>query len=167
MNMSQGGQTIMDRVNSARFGLAGHMLAKAVCKATTEEQIGPKKKHLDCKGRKLQYFSAFFSRAFSRWFVNVPRSHVTSLIIGYRDSHVAVCVYMERANGSAEKKNFPFLPVIRIDFVEKSSPLRAIVICLNVLFFTPFSPRFAALHGGAQRFHPAAGQSAAGSFAAQ
>ncbi|OQV13275.1 Phosphatidylinositol-binding clathrin assembly protein LAP [Hypsibius exemplaris] len=47
MNLSQGGQTIMDRVNSARFGLAGHMLAKAVCKATTEEQIGPKKKHLD------------------------------------------------------------------------------------------------------------------------
>ena len=49
MNMNAGGQTIADRLNAARFGLAGHMLAKAVCKATTEEPIGPKKKHLDCK----------------------------------------------------------------------------------------------------------------------
>ncbi|XP_055346617.1 phosphatidylinositol-binding clathrin assembly protein LAP-like [Paramacrobiotus metropolitanus] len=47
MNMNAGGQTIADRINAARFGLAGHMLAKAVCKATTEEPIGPKKKHLD------------------------------------------------------------------------------------------------------------------------
>lgn len=45
--MNAGGQTIADRLNAARFGLAGHMLAKAVCKATTEEPIGPKKKHLD------------------------------------------------------------------------------------------------------------------------
>ena len=43
------GQTINDRILAARHSLAGQGLAKAVCKATTEELIGPKKKHLDCK----------------------------------------------------------------------------------------------------------------------
>jgi len=42
-----GGQTINDRILAARHSLAGQGLAKAVCKATTEELIGPKKKHLD------------------------------------------------------------------------------------------------------------------------
>ena len=44
-----GGQTLNDRILAARHSLAGQGLAKAVCKATTEELIGPKKKHLDCK----------------------------------------------------------------------------------------------------------------------
>ena len=43
------GQTLNDRILAARHSLAGQGLAKAVCKATTEELIGPKKKHLDCK----------------------------------------------------------------------------------------------------------------------
>lgn len=43
------GQTIQDRLLAARHSLAGQGLAKSVCKATTEELIGPKKKHLDCK----------------------------------------------------------------------------------------------------------------------
>jgi hypothetical protein len=42
-----GGQTISDRLLAARHSLAGQGLAKAVCKATTEEMIPPKKKHLD------------------------------------------------------------------------------------------------------------------------
>jgi len=42
-----GGQTLNDRLLAARHSLAGQGLAKAVCKATTEEIIGPKKKHLD------------------------------------------------------------------------------------------------------------------------
>lgn len=41
------GQTISDRLLAARHSIAGQGLAKAVCKATTEEVIGPKKKHLD------------------------------------------------------------------------------------------------------------------------
>ncbi|XP_027845697.2 phosphatidylinositol-binding clathrin assembly protein LAP isoform X6 [Aphis gossypii] len=41
------GQTIQDRLLAARHSLAGQGLAKSVCKATTEELIGPKKKHLD------------------------------------------------------------------------------------------------------------------------
>ena len=44
-----GGQTLNDRILAARHSLAGQGLAKAVCKATTEEIIGPKKKHLDCE----------------------------------------------------------------------------------------------------------------------
>ena len=43
------GQTLNDRLMAARFSIAGQGLAKAVCKASTEELIGPKKKHLDCK----------------------------------------------------------------------------------------------------------------------
>ncbi|KAF5273694.1 hypothetical protein FQA39_LY07384 [Lamprigera yunnana] len=41
------GQTINDRFLAARHSIAGQGLAKSVCKATTEEMIGPKKKHLD------------------------------------------------------------------------------------------------------------------------
>ncbi|XP_025096811.1 phosphatidylinositol-binding clathrin assembly protein LAP-like isoform X19 [Pomacea canaliculata] len=41
------GQSIMDRVAAAKHSIAGQGLAKSVCKATTEEIIGPKKKHLD------------------------------------------------------------------------------------------------------------------------
>lgn len=37
----------MDRVTAAKHSLAGQGLAKVVCKATTEEVMGPKKKHLD------------------------------------------------------------------------------------------------------------------------
>lgn len=45
--MTTSGQTINDRINAARYALAGQGLARCVCKATTEEVIGPKKKHLD------------------------------------------------------------------------------------------------------------------------
>ncbi|XP_030559553.1 phosphatidylinositol-binding clathrin assembly protein LAP isoform X14 [Drosophila novamexicana] len=45
--MTMAGQTINDRLLAARHSLAGQGLAKSVCKATTEECIGPKKKHLD------------------------------------------------------------------------------------------------------------------------
>lgn len=49
MNGRMAGQTINDRLLAAKHSIAGQGLAKAVCKATTEEMIGPKKKHLDCK----------------------------------------------------------------------------------------------------------------------
>lgn len=42
-----GGQTLNDRLNAARYALAGQGLARVVCKATTEELLAPKKKHLD------------------------------------------------------------------------------------------------------------------------
>lgn len=43
------GQTINDRLLAAKHSLAGQGLAKSVCKATTEELLAPKKKHLDCE----------------------------------------------------------------------------------------------------------------------
>ncbi|PAA62630.1 hypothetical protein BOX15_Mlig015556g1 [Macrostomum lignano] len=43
---SGSGQSLMDRVTAAKHSLAGSGLAKAVCKATTEEITAPKKKHL-------------------------------------------------------------------------------------------------------------------------
>ena len=54
------GQTLNDRILAARHSIAGQGLAKAVCKATTEELIGPKKKHLDCKDFLVTY-SQYFS----------------------------------------------------------------------------------------------------------
>jgi len=42
-----GKQTISDRLVAAKHTVTGSGLAKAVCKASTEEPSGPKKKHLD------------------------------------------------------------------------------------------------------------------------
>ncbi|XP_077294750.1 phosphatidylinositol-binding clathrin assembly protein lap isoform X10 [Arctopsyche grandis] len=47
MSVKMAGQTINDRLLAARHSIAGQGLAKSVCKATTEEMIGPKRKHLD------------------------------------------------------------------------------------------------------------------------
>ena len=62
MNMNMAGQTINDRLLAARHSLAGQGLAKSVCKATTEEMIGPKKKHLDCKCSEFVVFVIRVSR---------------------------------------------------------------------------------------------------------
>ena len=42
------GQSIVDRLNAAKHTVAGSALGRAVVKATTEEVMGPKRKHLDC-----------------------------------------------------------------------------------------------------------------------
>ncbi|XP_059839125.1 phosphatidylinositol-binding clathrin assembly protein isoform X32 [Hypanus sabinus] len=41
------GQTITDRIAAAQYSVTGSAVARAVCKATTHEVMGPKKKHLD------------------------------------------------------------------------------------------------------------------------
>ena len=46
---SGAGQSLSDRMNAARYAIAGQGLNRVVCKATTEEILGPKKKHLDCE----------------------------------------------------------------------------------------------------------------------
>jgi hypothetical protein len=46
--MQPGGQSIVDRLLAAKNTIVGQGVAKVVCKATTEEMIGPKRKHLDC-----------------------------------------------------------------------------------------------------------------------
>jgi hypothetical protein len=42
------GQSIVDRLNAAKHTVAGSALGRAVVKATTEEVMGPKRKHLEC-----------------------------------------------------------------------------------------------------------------------
>jgi hypothetical protein len=54
---SKMGQSVMDRVTAAKHTIAGQGLAKTVCKATTEEVMGPKRKHLDCKYCLLTFYS--------------------------------------------------------------------------------------------------------------
>lgn len=49
MPFTTGGQTINDRLQAAKHSLAGSQLGKSICKATTEESMAPKKKHLDCE----------------------------------------------------------------------------------------------------------------------
>ncbi|XP_055358905.1 clathrin coat assembly protein AP180 isoform X11 [Betta splendens] len=41
------GQTLTDRIAAAQYTLTGSEVCRAVCKATTHEQTGPKKKHLE------------------------------------------------------------------------------------------------------------------------
>ncbi|XP_048008940.1 clathrin coat assembly protein AP180 isoform X10 [Megalobrama amblycephala] len=41
------GQTLTDRIAAAQYSLTGSEVARAVCKATTHEVMGPKKKHLE------------------------------------------------------------------------------------------------------------------------
>ncbi len=48
-SMQPGGQSIVDRLLAAKNTIAGQPVAKVVCKATTEEIMGPKRKHVDCK----------------------------------------------------------------------------------------------------------------------
>lgn len=43
------GQSITDRIAAAQHSMTGSSISKAVCKATTHEVSGPKKKHLDCE----------------------------------------------------------------------------------------------------------------------
>lgn len=42
------GQSITDRITAAQHSVTGSAVSKTVCKATTHEVIGPKKKHLEC-----------------------------------------------------------------------------------------------------------------------
>ncbi|KFR11515.1 Clathrin coat assembly protein AP180, partial [Opisthocomus hoazin] len=41
------GQPLTDRIAAAQYSVTGSAVARAVCKATTHEVMGPKKKHLD------------------------------------------------------------------------------------------------------------------------
>ncbi len=47
--LKMSGQSITDRITAAQHSVTGSAVSKIVCKATTHEIMGPKKKHLDCK----------------------------------------------------------------------------------------------------------------------
>ncbi|KAL0624294.1 hypothetical protein AAY473_008011 [Plecturocebus cupreus] len=65
------GQTLTDRIAAAQYSVTGSAVARAVCKATTHEVMGPKKKHLDC-----------FSTTIS--FVQLRKWHQRSLALSPR-----------------------------------------------------------------------------------
>ncbi len=53
------GQSITDRITAAQHSVTGSAVSKTVCKATTHEVMGPKKKHLECKCHGNLYYAAF------------------------------------------------------------------------------------------------------------
>ena len=54
------GQSLADRVMAAKHTITGQDLVKAVFKATTDEVMGPKRKHLDRMTTPIVGDSAFF-----------------------------------------------------------------------------------------------------------
>lgn len=40
---------VADKLDAARHSIAGSNVSKAICKASSREIMGPKKKHIDCK----------------------------------------------------------------------------------------------------------------------
>ena len=56
------GQSIHDRITAAKHSISGQGLAKSVCKATTEEVLGPKKKHIDCEFSNLNFAAVHIGR---------------------------------------------------------------------------------------------------------
>ena len=55
------GQSLTDRVMAAKHRLTGQGLAKSVYKATTEEALGPKPKHVECKRDESQVSCSLWS----------------------------------------------------------------------------------------------------------
>ncbi|RXM95357.1 Phosphatidylinositol-binding clathrin assembly protein, partial [Acipenser ruthenus] len=47
LSVNMSGQSITDRIAAAQHSMTGSAISKAVCKATTHEVNGPKKKHMD------------------------------------------------------------------------------------------------------------------------
>lgn len=43
------GQSFVDRMTSVKHSLSGSLIAKTICKATTEEMNAPKRKHLNSR----------------------------------------------------------------------------------------------------------------------
>ncbi|VDK38210.1 unnamed protein product [Taenia asiatica] len=63
------GQSFMDRVTQAKYSLAGSALGKVVAKASTEELIAPKRKHLET------YEMSLFIRKYSKYLTEKNKSY--------------------------------------------------------------------------------------------
>lgn len=57
-------QSVRDRLNAAKHSISGSGLAKSICKATTDQVISPKAKHLNCK-----YFLYLWNNLLFFWFI--------------------------------------------------------------------------------------------------
>ena len=45
---------VADKIDAARHSITGSNVSKAICKASSREIMGPKRKHIDCKYCRLR-----------------------------------------------------------------------------------------------------------------
>ncbi|XP_022920569.1 phosphatidylinositol-binding clathrin assembly protein LAP [Onthophagus taurus] len=133
------GQTINDRLLAAKHSLAGQGLAKSVCKATTEELLGPKKKHLD-----------YLVHCTNEPNVSIPqmanllieRSQNTSWVVVYKSlitTHHIMCYGNERFTQYLASSNVSFQ---LSNFVDKSG-VQSAVGARTGYDMSPFIRRYA------------------------
>jgi len=133
------GQSLSDRVNAARYALAGQGVARTVCKATTEEILAPKKKHLDyllqCTHEPNvsipQLANLLIERAHtnSNWVVVFKSLITTHHLMVYGNERF--CQYLATSIGSNENNTFH----LASSFADKATPLG--------LDMSPFVRRYA------------------------
>lgn len=91
------GQTLTDRIAAAQYSLTGSEVARAVCKATTHEVMGPKKKHLECKWVQVKITPCLC-------LLNIPAPWFCSLIIGLLTlfAHLVHAMALQRSSDATE-----------------------------------------------------------------
>ncbi|CAF1145829.1 unnamed protein product [Adineta ricciae] len=113
--MQPGGQSLVDRLLAAKNTIAGQALAKVVCKATTEEIMGPKRKHLD-----------FLLQATNEMNVSIPqladllieRTQNSSWVVSYKaliTIHHLMCFGNERFEAYMASHNHRLQPAAYLD----------------------------------------------------
>ncbi|CDS43322.1 phosphatidylinositol binding clathrin assembly [Echinococcus multilocularis] len=75
------GQSFADRMNSVKHSIAGSLIAKTICKATTEEMISPKRKHLNILVS-CTYEPRLSMPEFSNYIIG--RSHNSSWVVSFK-----------------------------------------------------------------------------------
>nr|CDS33610.1 phosphatidylinositol binding clathrin assembly [Hymenolepis microstoma] len=75
------GQSLVDRMTSMKHSLAGSLIAKTICKATTEEMIAPKRKHLNILVN-YTYEPRLSMPEFANYIIG--RSHNSSWVISFK-----------------------------------------------------------------------------------
>ncbi|BHF82336.1 hypothetical protein SprV_0802547300 [Sparganum proliferum] len=75
------GQSFVDRVTSMKHSLSGSLIAKTICKATTEEMIAPKRKHL-CILINCTYEPRLSMPDFANYLI--ARSHNSSWVVSFK-----------------------------------------------------------------------------------
>ncbi|CAF0758331.1 unnamed protein product [Rotaria sp. Silwood1] len=113
--MQPGGQSLVDRLLAAKNTIAGQALAKVVCKATTEEIMGPKRKHLD-----------FLLQATNEMNVSIPqladllieRTQNSSWVVSFKaliTIHHLMCFGNERFEAYMASHNHRLQPAAYLD----------------------------------------------------
>ncbi|VUZ46627.1 unnamed protein product [Hymenolepis diminuta] len=75
------GQSLVDRMTSMKHSLAGSLIAKTICKATTEEMIAPKRKHLNILVN-CTYEPRLSMPEFANYIIG--RSHNSSWVVSFK-----------------------------------------------------------------------------------